>query len=342
MALIEINKNDKKVYDYLKDFLPEKIIDVHTHIWRKEFEISCEKDNRAQNWPRLVADENRIEHLLQVNGLLFPNKKVYSVLMGQPCEIDYKKNNDYVIKVAKKNNFSAFALTHPVQNQEIIDGFFKEGFSGIKPYFNAAPKHLKPDEIEIFDYLPLHHLEVVNEHEGVVMLHIPRSGRLKDKTNIEQIIKIEKMFPKIKLIIAHIGRAYAPCDLTDAFEQLSQAKGLFFDFSANTLDYAIEQCIRHTGVNRLMFGSDMPITRMRMKRIVENNTYINIVPKGLYGDLKDDLHMRETEDIDNISFFIYEELLAFKCAADKLKLTSSEVENIMFNNAKSCFKIKEI
>ena len=34
MALFEVTAYDKKIYEEeLKDFLPDKILDVHTHVW---------------------------------------------------------------------------------------------------------------------------------------------------------------------------------------------------------------------------------------------------------------------------------------------------------------------
>lgn len=38
------------------------------------------------------------------------------------------------------------------------------------------------------------------------MLHIPRDGRLKDPVNLAQMMEIEEKYPKVKLIIAHVGR----------------------------------------------------------------------------------------------------------------------------------------
>ena len=40
----------------------------------------------------------------------------------------------------------------------------------------------------------------------------------------------------------------------------------------------------------------MPILRMRARRICENGIYVNLVPKGLYGDVSGDIHMREVDD----------------------------------------------
>ena len=38
MALFEVTEYDKKIWEEeLKDFLPEKILDIHTHVHKKEF-----------------------------------------------------------------------------------------------------------------------------------------------------------------------------------------------------------------------------------------------------------------------------------------------------------------
>ena len=38
MALFEVTEYDKKVWEEeLRDFLPEKIIDIHTHVYKREF-----------------------------------------------------------------------------------------------------------------------------------------------------------------------------------------------------------------------------------------------------------------------------------------------------------------
>ena len=154
-------------------------------------------------------------------------------------------------------------------------------------------------------------------------------------------LEIEEKYPGIKLIIAHIGRAYTPGDLGNAFDMLKATKNMRFDFSANTLDAALETCLRTVGPKRFLFGSDMPITKMRMFRICERENYINVVPRGLYGDLTACAHMTEAPDglEDRITLFFYEVLLAFKRTAQKLGLTKSDVADIMYNNAAELFGI---
>jgi len=98
----------------------------------------------------------------------------------------------------------------------------------------------------------------------------------------------------------------------------------------------MEECLRAVGPGRVMFGSDMPITKMRMYRIEEDGVYKNVVPRGLYGDISGDRNMKESDE-SGITLFMYEELAAFRRAAEALKLTRGEIEDIFFNNAAGIF-----
>ena len=139
----------------------------------------------------------------------------------------------------------------------------------------------------------------------------------------------------MRLIVAHIGRAYVESDIGNAFDVLEEVPDTMFDFCANCCETAITEVIRRMGVKHVMFGTDMPILRMRCKRIEENGTYINLVPPGMYGDPSQDPHLREVsaEEAEKITFFAYEELLAFKRAAKTLGLSRQDIEDIMYNNA---------
>ena len=98
----------------------------------------------------------------------------------------------------------------------------------------------------------------------------------------------------------------------------------------------LEAVVGALGPDRCLFGSDMPILRMRMKRICEDGMYINVVPKGLYGDVSDDKNMREIEgpEAEELTFFMYEELLALKRAAECTELTRDDLENVFYRNSR--------
>jgi ribosomal protein S18 acetylase RimI-like enzyme len=110
---------------------------------------------------------------------------------------------------------------------------------------------------------------------------------------------------------------------------------MYFDISANTNSTVFKQLIETVGPDRILFGSDLPILRMRMRRICEGGIYVNLVPKGLYGDVSGDKNMREVDEVESkkLTFFLYEEILAFLEAAEKTGLTKKDIEKVFYTNA---------
>lgn len=334
----QMSDYDKQVYAAeLQEFLPERIIDCHTHIWKQEFGGETPAKG-CVSWTRMVAKDCTGEDLLQTYRDLFPGKRVTPVLFGQP-EADLKQTNAYTRDCAHRFGLPALYCTSYAMPAEFLEKEVTQGgFSGLKPYLNNSPAYIPGNEVRIFDFLPPEHLRLADRHGWAVMLHIPRPGRLRDPLNIAQLLEIEEKYPNIKLIVAHIGRAYAEEDLGDAFSILKNTVHMRFDFTANTLDQAMIACLEAVGPERLLFGSDLPITKMRMYRTTENGVYYNHVPRGLYGDVSADPHMRETDE-KQITNFLYEELLAFKRAASALHLTKQEIAAVLYGNAAALFQI---
>ncbi len=339
MSLFTVTENDRRIYEEeLKDFLPQKMLDVHTHIWLdelKEKPITSENEVlRKVVWPSLVALDDSIEDLRETYRLLFPGKDVSALIFTNDAKNE--KLNEYVRQSAAKSGFPSLYFSYPEQSADEVEEKIRSGgFLGLKSYLDLSPKYIPESEIRIFDFFPKHQLERMNQMGAIVMLHIPRNGRLKDPVNLAQIMEIKSEFPNIRLIIAHIGRAYTKEDVGNAFETLDKMPDLMYDFSANCCEYAITELLRHAGPKHVMFGTDMPILRMRTHRIEENGTYINLVPPKMYGDPAQDRHLREVseKEAEKITFFAYEELLSLKRACTALKLTKSDVEDIMYNNA---------
>jgi predicted TIM-barrel fold metal-dependent hydrolase len=339
-VLFEVKNIDRRIYaEKLAGFLPRKIIDIHTHIWLKEFRAEPPPGARGQTWPRRVAADNSIEDLLETYRLMLPEQEVTPVVFGWPeRDANLEQTNAYASRAAQEHNLAALLVATPDWPASEVERRVKTGgFLGLKPYLNWAPLGIPSAEITIYDFLPHAHLEAADRNRWIVLLHIPRPDRLRDPVNLAQMLEIEDRYPNLRLVIAHIGRAYCPEDVGDAFEVLRSSKRMVFDFSANTSPFVIEGALRAFGPQRLVFGSDMPILRMRMHRVCESDGYINLVPPGLYGDVNGDPHMREVspEDGERLSFFLYEQLYAFRCAAETVGLSRADVEDVFYNTAAS-------
>ncbi|MBR7163704.1 MAG: amidohydrolase family protein [Clostridia bacterium] len=333
MFNLNVTEHDRKVYETeLKNFLPKKIIDFHIHINKKEFE-SWGAHNGGSTWTDLVADEMTAEHLLDAFRQLLPENEVTPLVFGG-CLCDIDTVNDYVRDKSREFGFpTLYRTSYDMPADQLEERIKAGGFLGIKPYLSNCPPYLPSKEVRIYDFLPKEHLEVADRNGLIVMLHIPRDGRLKDPVNLAQLLEIEENYPNLKLIVAHIGRAYSKEDIGNAFDILGKTKNMYFDFTANLSDDAIRACIEAVGTKRLIFGSDLPIAIMRMYRITENGVYYNVVPRGLYGDVDGEPHMRESDEED-ITLMYYEQLLAMKRVAADLNLSDSDIEDIFYGNAK--------
>ncbi len=345
--LFDVTPVDREIYEKrLAGFLPARIIDTHTHVWLKSF-IPVKRTPgtaRTVSWPNRVAEDNAIEDLMETYRLMFPDKQVTPVIFGSPTHgVNLAETNAYAGNCAQRHALPALLVSTPAWTaaqleERVADG----GFRGLKPYLSFAPEGISGADITIFDFLPRDHLEVANGHGWVVMLHIPRPARLRDPVNLAALMAIERDYPDVRLIVAHIGRAYCREDVGDAFDVLAASSRMCFDFSANTNAWAMTRLIATVGPRRVLFGSDLPILRMRMRRICEQGTYVNLVPPGLYGDVSGDRHMREVASAEGeqLTFFLYEELLAFREAAEATGLAASDLEDVFYNNAARLFDLE--
>ncbi len=329
------NDVDKHVFQTeLDSFLPDKILDCHIHMWTNDIKRAFEL--KPGSWVSLAVSDLSAEDIIATHKEIYPGKEVTPLVFGNTFSDIYEMNK-YIEEKGKQYGFpTLYRSSHLQSGEELEQEVKKGGFLGLKPYLSWRPSYIPVNETRIFDFLPHEHLEVANKNGWIIILHIPRDDRLRDKVNLAQLMEIEERYPNVKLIVAHVGRAYSKQDLGDAFELLKNTKNMLFDFTANVCDDAIKACIEAVGVKRLMFGTDMPYATMRMFRTTDLDTgfYYNNVPPGLYGEPFTDPHMK-LSDRDDITTMLYEQLRAFKRVALDMKLSDSQVEDIMYTNAKN-------
>ena len=194
MALFEVTEYDRKVYEeQLKDFLPDKIFDVHVHVWLNSLVDKADEEDapkRTVSWPGLVAPDNSLEDLQESFRLMFPDKECEALMFTSRRAS--KANNDYVAEASRRSGWPALYYSHPEESADQIEERIREGhFLGLKGYLNLSPAYIPEKEVRIFDFFPKYQLERMNEMGAIVMCHIPRDGRLADPVNLEQLLEIQ-------------------------------------------------------------------------------------------------------------------------------------------------------
>lgn len=315
---------------YLEDFLPDHIIDVHSHVGRMHH-VDRSAAKRAF-WADRICAAMTFESLLRIYSKLFPGKEVRPVSFAFPRPNVYlDEANAYVGHTAQKLGAWSLLVTRPSWSEaEVLQRVKAEGHVGLKPYFSLV-EGVPGDQVTIFDCLPHLHLELANRYGWLVMLHIPRAERLADPVNLSQIKEICATYPRVKLIIAHVGRAYCPRYAIEGLPALRDCKDLYYDISANCNQEVFEMLIRQVGPQRILFGSDLPIVAMRARRVCEGDNYINYVRKARW---EDEHTRRDPEKEDTFTFFLYEEIAAFRRAAQATGLSRADVEDVFYHNAR--------
>ncbi|MEI6874740.1 MAG: hypothetical protein WCL50_06380 [Spirochaetota bacterium] len=207
-ALFEVTPRDQRIWETeLDGFLPGRMVDIHTHVWRESDRTHARDEfSRVVSWPARVAKDCSVEDLVESYLLMFPGRKVTPLMfsnLGMADDAD--RMNGYVRDCARAHGFPALLFARPEwSGKEVDEKIEAGGFLGVKVYLNLSPAYIPREEIRIFDFLPLHQLHELDRGARVVMLHIPRDQRLRDPVNIEQMLEIERSFPRIRLIIAHV------------------------------------------------------------------------------------------------------------------------------------------
>src|SRR3989339_780902 len=83
--LFEILAKDRIFYEEsLRDFLPDRLIDIHAHVWLEQFKAKTpQAPLHTATWPAHAIKDNSIEDLLETYRLLFPGKTVTPLIFGK-------------------------------------------------------------------------------------------------------------------------------------------------------------------------------------------------------------------------------------------------------------------
>ncbi|MHB8277128.1 MAG: hypothetical protein ACYDIA_05700 [Candidatus Humimicrobiaceae bacterium] len=247
--------------------------------------------------------------------------------------MDIKKNNEYLMRDSKINNYKFLYVTLPQENiwetNKRIKFLENKNFFGFKPYPDLCK--LKNNEISIFDFLNKSVLEFSNENNLFILLHLPRKKGLSNLENIKEILEVLKKYKKLKIILAHAGRCYCVNDIIKNLDVLNKFDNLFFDLALVSEVSVIEYLLKKVNINNIFYGSDYPWLLIKGKDVFINNNHYYIANKlydwslGPKGDSKPDF-----------TLYIYEQIIALIYAIKSTRPRSLDkfMNKIFYENLK--------
>jgi glutamate-1-semialdehyde 2,1-aminomutase len=306
----------------LDSFLPEKIFDAHVHLWSEKHIGKCRNESSLRK-------EVDLEALKKCCSSLLPGREMHFCILGNPLN-DYDGHNEWLAEEAAKDHLSkAFMLTIPeMKADEILTKIERSGFAGFKPYRTFAQN---TDRSRIADFLPENQMELANEKNLCVTLHLDMLHGISDKRNQKDLNHFTRKYPKIKWILAHCARSFNSRFLEESINFLKGLPNLFYDTSAVCDLYSHLLLLKHEDRKRILYGSDLlAASGIRGKYISYGKAW------ELYTG-KDDLTYCQTGS----TYVIYEQLRAQKRAAEIIGITDSELQDIFYNNAINLFRKKD-
>ncbi|MBM3493090.1 MAG: hypothetical protein FJX72_02025 [Armatimonadetes bacterium] len=321
---------DRAVYrDEIAPWLPARILDFHVHVNLPEHTGPIAPERIASNWAMEVGTAQPWEGLRATYASLFPDREVACVAFGTVYRETYTDaNNAYVLAGSAETANAAYALmcTRPEWHADKVAQGLAQGFAGIKPYPDFVPEG--DGEVRVFDFLPHEHLRALDDAAGILMLHLPRAGRIGDPDNVREVLEIRQRYPRIKMVIAHVGRAYCLPTAQRGLPDLARNSGISFDISANLNSDVFRYALETVGPDRLLFGSDLPITLLRGVREHVGEKYINYVSAPYSWNT----NRKSPEEEARYTFYLYEEIRALIRAIRQAGLGKDAAARIMHGN----------
>ena len=328
------NKEKEEAFyrEYIGSKIPEKILDFHVHLWRREQWKNAKSAESASERYMVTEKQYPVSAFLEDGALCFPGKKYHAVCFGYPSPSgDTDMTNAYVAECAKKSE-NLFPLmvagsgrVPPEILEDRLDG---GGFLGYKVYLNWVGNDY--GDIKVEDMLTSFEKELAERRRLIIMLHVPGAGRLADPEIQRGATELAKECPSANIVLAHCGRCYHPIEIIKAapsLEIMAKLGNVYMDTAMVMEPAVIETVIKTMGHDKLLFATDFPIAAMRGRRVNIMDHWVDVVETGY-----PESDFRVASDMFGATYMAREICLAILIAAETLGLDAKALGDIFFEN----------
>jgi glutamate-1-semialdehyde 2,1-aminomutase len=135
----------------------------------------------------------------------------------------------------------------------------------------------------------------------------------------------------MRLILAHAGRGFNPWHTIEGVASLRGLRNVWFDTSAVTEAGAFEAIVDVFGHERLIYGSDFPISHMRGRCVAIGDSF-----HWFYAD---EMGLDERHATLRPALIGLEALRSLRLAVRRLRLSDAQIEDIFYTNAARLFSL---
>jgi len=307
----------------LASFLPDRIFDAHCHLWSADHYRPP-----TGNLPENVGSREYFELI----DNLHPGRSARALFIPMPSRPDAMHlANAWIARetaVAPDNCRGLYFVKPGDDPEQVRDEVRRLGLCGLKCYHTMAA--VTPTwEADISAFLPEPLVRVAHEEEWVITLHLVKSRSIADRANIDCVRRYCRAYPGMKLILAHSARGFQPAHNLEGLPHLAGLDNLWFDTSVNCEPMAHVAIMKILGHERLMYGSDLPVSHFRGRSLASADSFLWLYEETpVWGEK----HAR----IEPVLIGL-EHLRSLKWACWSVGLSDSAVEDLFYNNAARLF-----
>lgn len=160
-------------------------------------------------------------------------------------ELSMLEENQKILEYAKNRDFVYPYVLLDEEDISFVRNHHKD-IVGVKEHLVMHETVLNDKRVAIF--------EDINRYNLNILLHTKANVR------VEYVKSILKIFPHVKIHIAHLGRATAENlqFIYDILESFKPYENIFFDTSTIRQTEALERAVKIVGRERILYGSDFP------------------------------------------------------------------------------------
>ena len=325
----ELRDCDRELFQReLDGFVPARIFDAHAHLYRK---ADWAQPRGALDLGPDVATATAYQELAE---WIVPGRERQALFIGFTAAGNVAEINAFVATEASgADRCRALMLVTPDMDPEAVrEEVRRHGFVGLKPYHLFAPR--RPTwQADIEEYLPEAQVRIAHEEGLCVVLHLVKARAVADPRNREAIRRYCTRYPDMKLILAHAARGFNPHHTIEAIGALRDLPNLYCDTAAITDGGALEAVIEALGSERLLYGSDFPVSHLRGRCVVIGDSFV-----WLYEDTLDWQRLAPYGRLEPVLIGL-EALRCLKLACRHARLSEREIEGVFCDNARRLFGV---
>lgn len=313
-------------YRELDSFVPDTVFDAHAHLWAKAH-LPPSAGGAFREIEEDVVDlrayRRRMAELLPgreiAGGIFLPGA------VGATGEQAKAQDELIAGEIAGEARCGGAMLVGPQMDPEAVrEEIRRLGLTGFKCY-HLQSKTQPTWDSDISDYLPEELVRVAHEEGLHITLHMVKSRAVADPSNQHWIRHFCQTYPNMQLILAHAARGFNVYHTIEGLAALKGLRNLWCDMSAVTEVGACEAIIEMLGHDRLLYGTDFPVSHLRGRCMVIGDGFL-----WLYEDSLDWAAISH-EPLRPV-FVGLESLRILKQAAWHRRLSDSQIEDIFYNN----------